>query len=410
MRANLIAGLDIGTTKTCAVIAEVRRDDRGRPSIQVLGVGQAKTEGMRGEVVTHTEETTETIRTALKEAELMSGCTVDRVYAGISGGHIEATASLGVVAVGREEITKTDLARVHEVARAVAIPPDREVLHAIPQDYRVDNQGGIVDPTGMEAVRLETDVYLVTCSSTAAENIRRAVSKAGYRVQRLELEPLASSRSVLSEDEKEVGVAMVEIGGGTTDIAVFTDGKIRHLRILPLGGITVTSDLSRGLSIPFAEAERAKERYGAAVAAMVDPTESVDLPGPAPGQTRTVTRELIAHVMEQRVDEMLGMVLEELEQTELLGRLGAGIVLTGGGAAMTGVMELANQVFPTPVRVGVPGEGLTGLADAVGRPRFATAAGLALRGADRFFETGEGASTFASGWTARALAGLKEFF
>lgn len=410
MRANLIAGLDIGTTKTCAVIAEVRRDDRGRPSIEVLGVGQARTEGMRGEVVTHIEETTETIRTALSEAELMSGCTVDRVYAGISGGHVEATTSLGVVAVGREEITKTDLARVHEVARAVAIPPDREVLHAIPQDYRVDNQGGIVDPTGMEAVRLETDVYLVTCASTAAENIRRAVSKAGYRVQRLELEPLASSRSVLSEDEKEVGVAMVEIGGGTTDIAVFTDGKIRHLRILPVGGITVTSDLSRGLSIPFAEAERAKERYGAAVAALVDPTESVELPGPAPGQTRTVTRELIAHVMEQRVDEMMGMVLEELEQTELLGRLGAGIVLTGGGAAMTGVMELANQVFPTPVRVGVPGEGLTGLADAVGRPRFATAAGLALRGADRFFETGEGASTFASGWTARAVAWLKEFF
>lgn len=410
MRANLIAGLDIGTTKTCAVIAEVTRDERRRPSIQILGVGQARTEGMRGEVVTHIEETTETIRTALKEAELMSGCTVDRLYAGISGDHVQAATSLGVVAIGREEITRGDLTRVHEVARAVAIPPDREVLHAIPQDYRVDNQGGIVDPTGMEAVRLETDVYLVTCASTAAENIRRAVSKAGYRVQRLELEPLASARAVLSEDEKEVGVAMVEIGGGTTDVAVYMDGKIRHLRILPLGGITVTSDLSRGLSIPFAEAERAKERYGAAVAALVDPAESVELPGPAPGQTRTVTRELIAHVIEQRVDEVMGMVHEELERAGLLERLGAGIVLTGGGAAMAGVLELAGQVFPTPVRIGVPGEGLTGLADAVARPRFATAAGLALRGADRFFETGEGASTFASGWTARAIAWLKEFF
>lgn len=410
MRANLIAGLDIGTTKTCAVIAEVTRDERHRPSIQILGVGQARTEGMRGEVVTHIEETTETIRTALKEAELMSGCTVDRLYAGISGDHVQAVTSLGVVAVGREEITRADLTRVHEVARAVAIPPDREVLHAIPQDYRVDNQGGIVDPTGMEAVRLETDVYLVTCASTAAENIRRAVSKAGYRVQRLELEPLASARAVLSEDEKEVGVAMVEIGGGTTDVAVYVDGKIRHLRILPLGGITVTSDLSRGLSIPFAEAERAKERFGAAVAALVDPSESVELPGPAPGQTRTITRELIAHVIEQRVDEVMGMVHEELERSGLLDRLGAGIVLTGGGAAMAGVLELAGQVFPTPVRIGVPGEGLTGLADAVARPRFATAAGLALRGADRFFETGEGASTFASGWTARAIAWLKEFF
>jgi len=410
MRANLIAGLDIGTTKTCAVIAEVTRDERRRSSVQVLGVGQARTEGMRGEVVTHIEETTETIRTALKEAELMSGRTVDRVYAGISGDHVEARTSLGVVAIGRQEVTRADLARVHEVARAVAIPPDREVLHAIPQDYRVDDQGGIVDPTGMEAVRLETDVYLVTCATTAAENIRRAVSKAGYRVQRLELEPLASARAVLSEDEKEVGVAMVEIGGGTTDIAVYCDGKIRHLRILPLGGITVTSDLSRGLSIPFAEAEKAKERYGSAVAALVDPSESVDLPGPAPGQTRTVTRELIAHVIEQRLDEVMGMVREELERAQVLDRLGAGIVLTGGGAAMTGVLELAGQVFPTPVRIGVPGEGLTGLADAVGRPRFATAAGLALRGADRFFETGEGASTYASGWTARAAAWLKEFF
>ena len=410
MRANLIAGLDIGTTKTCAVIAEVTRDPRERAAVKVLGVGQARTEGMRGEVVTHIEETTETIRSALKEAELMSGCTVDRVYAGISGDHVRASRSLGVVATRGEEITRSDLARVHEVARAVALPPDREVLHAIPQAYRVDNRDGIVDPTGMQAVRLETDVYVVTCASAAAENIRRAVSKAGYRVQRLELEPLASSRAVLTEDEKEVGVAMVEIGGGTTDVAVFTEGKLQHIQILPFGGITVTTDLARGLSIPFAEAERAKERYGAAVAALVDPDEHVELPGPGPGQTREVSRELIAHIIEQRLDEMLGLVSDELGAAGVGGRLGAGIVLTGGGCALPGILELAGQVFTAPARIGMPGEGLTGMAESVARPRFATAAGLALRGADRFFETGEGASTFASGTLARLMAWLREFF
>jgi len=410
MRANLIAGLDIGTTKTCAVIAEATRDPRDRGALKVLGIGQARTEGMRGEVVTHIEETTETIRSALKEAELMSGCTVDRVYAGISGEHVQAMGSLGVVAMRGEEITRADLARVHEVARAVALPPDREVLHAIPQAYRVDRQDGIVDPTGMHAVRLEADVYVITSASAAAENIRRAVSKAGYRVQRLELEPLASARAVLTEDEREVGVAMVEIGGGTTDLAVYGEGKIRHVRILSFGGITVTTDLARGLSIPFAEAERAKERYGAAVAALVDPNETVDLPGPGPGQSREVPRELIAHIIEQRLDEILGLVGEELDSAGMAGKLGAGIVLTGGGASLPGILDLAGQVFAAPARIGIPGEGLAGLAETVGRPRFATAAGLALRGADRFFETGEGASTFASGATARLAAWVREFF
>jgi cell division protein FtsA len=410
MRANLIAALDIGTTKTCAVIGEISGDSLRHPGLKVLGVGQARTSGMRREVVTHIEETTESVQRAMKEAELMAGATVDRVFAGIAGDHIRASSSTGVVAVGGEEVAAQDVNRVHEVARAVALPPDRELLHAIPQEYMVDHQGGIKDPLGMAGTRLEAEVYLVTSASATTTNIRKAVSRAGFRVQEIVLQPLASARSVLTEDEKEVGVAMVEMGGGTTDVAVYHEGKIRHVGILPFGGLTVTNDLVKGLSIPFAEAQRAKEQYGAAFAQMVDPQETVELPGPSPGQRRHVARELIAHIVEQRLDEMFGLVQEELERNDLLDKLGAGIVLTGGTTAIHGIVELAQQVFAAPVRAGIPGDGLTGLADSVALPRFATVAGLALYGADRFMETGEGASTFTSGIVTKILAWLKEFF
>jgi len=410
MRANLIAALDIGTTKTCAVICDLSGESQRRPGLKVLGVGQARTSGMRREVVTHIEETTESVRKAVKEAELMAGATVDRVYAGIAGDHIQAFSSTGVVAVGGEEVSAQDVNRVHEVARAVALPPDRELLHAIPQEYKVDHQGGIKDPMGMAGTRLEAEVYLVTSGSASTTNIRKAVSRAGFRVQELVLEPLASARAVLTEDEKEVGVAMVELGGGTTDVAVYFEGKIRHVGILPFGGLTVTNDLVKGLSIPFAEAQKAKEQYGAAFAQMVDPQETVELPGPSPGQRRHVARELIAHIVEQRLDEMFGLVQEELERHQLMDKLGAGIVLTGGATAIPGIVELAQQVFAAPVRAGVPGEGLTGLADSVALPRFATVAGLALYGADRFLETGEGASTLTSGVVSKMAAWLKEFF
>lgn len=410
MRANLIAALDIGTTKTCAVIGEISGDLQRRPTLKVLGVGQARTTGMRREVVTHIEETTESVKKAIKEAELMAGATVDRVYAGIAGEHIQAFSSAGVVAVGGEEVSAHDVARVHEVARAVALPPARELLHAIPQEYMVDHQGGIKDPLGMAGTRLEAEVYLVSSASASTTNIRKAVSRAGYRVQELVLEPLASARAVLTEDEKEVGVAMVEVGGGSTDLAVFYEGKIRHVAILPFGGLTVTNDLVKGLSIPFAEAQKAKEQFGAAFAQMVDPQETVELPGPSPGQRRHVARELIAHIVEQRLDEMFGLVQKELEGAELMDKLGAGIVLTGGTTAIQGVVELAQQVFAAPVRAGVPGDGLTGLADSVAFPRFATVAGLALYGSDRFMETGEGASTLTSGMVTKVLAWLKEFF
>ncbi len=409
MRSILVTGLDIGTTKTCAVIAEVSADPRERNDLKILGVGQARTSGMR-QVVTHIEETTESVSAALREAELMAGVAVDRAYVGIAGDHIHGCVSPGMVAVTDEEVTLGDLERVHKVARTIALPPDREMLHAIPQEYIVDHQGGIKDPIGMAGVRLEAELYLVTCDSAAAENVRKAVQRAGYRVQELVLEPLAAARSVLTEDEKEVGVAMVEMGAGTTKIAAFYDGEIRHVAILPLGGGTVTSDLVKGLSVPFAEARRAKEQYGVAFAQLVDPQETVELPGPSPGQKRHVARELIAHIVEQRLDETLCLVHREIEEQGLVERLGAGIVLTGGASSLHGAVELAQQIFAAPVRAGVPGEGLTGLADSVGRPKFATAAGLAMHGADRYRETGQGATTLASGLFSKLGSWLKEFF
>ncbi len=408
-RSNLIAGLDIGTVNTCAVIGEIVGDPR-RPGLTILGVGQTRTGGRRSDMVTNIEEMTESVRAAMKEAELMAGVTVDRVYTGIGGDHVRASNSMGVVAITDEDVSRDDVERVHVVARAVALPPDREMVHAIPQEYRVNHQRGIKDPLGMAGVRLEAEVFLVTCQITASANIRKAVNRAGYRVQELVLEPLAGARAVLTEDEKEVGVAMVEIGASTTDVAAYYEGKVQHVAILPFGGATLTADLVRGLAVPYAEAQRAKEHYGIAFAQLVDPRETVELPGPSPGQMRAVARELIAHIVEQRLDEMFGLVQGELQDQGLLDKLGAGVVLTGGTVAIPGIVELAQQIFASPVRLGVPSEGLGGLADSVRRPRFAIAVGLALWGADRFAETGRGASTITSGVVTKLGTWLKEFF
>ena len=409
MSSILISAVDIGTTKVCAVIAEVHEDPYLRSELKIIGVGQARNTGMR-EVVTHIEKTTDSVKAALEEAEIMAGVSVDRVYVGISGGHIKATTYPGVVAVAEDEISRFDLQRVHEVAQAVAHPPDRELLHAIPQDYIVDHQPGIKDPISMVGTRLETEVYLVTCSASASENIRKSVQRAGYRVQELVLEPLAAARAALTEDEKEVGVALVDMGACTTDLAAYYDGEIRHIAVIPVGGITVTNDLVKGLSIPFAEAKKTKEHFGVAFAQMVDPQETVELPGPSPGQKQHVARELIAHIVEQRLDEIFGLVQSELEKQGLLNKLGAGIVLTGGASSLYGTVELARQVFAVPVRAGVSSEGIGGLADSVGRPKFATATGLVLYGYDRFEQTGEGASTITSGIVSKVGSWLKEFF
>jgi cell division protein FtsA len=379
----IVAGLDIGSTKTAVVIAEVTRDSSNRPRIKILGVGQSRTGGIRREIVTDIEATTESVRKAVKEAELMAGVTVDRLFTGIAGEHVHGRISNGVVAVSGEEITVRDVERVHEVAQAVVIPADRELVHAIPQEYIVDAQNGIRDPIGMAGTRLEAEVYIVTCSASAAQNIRKSVARAGYEVAALVLEPIAASFAALTEDEKELGVALVDLGGGTTEVAIFHERKIRHLATLPWGGGTVTNDIVKGLSLPYAEASRVKERWGTAQTETVDPHETFEVAGAAAGQTRHVARELLAHIIEQRTDEILGLVADQLDKSGFANRLGAGIVLTGGGASLTGVTQLAERIFAAPIRVAVPEEGMGGLVDSVRRPKFATAAGLVLYGARR---------------------------
>jgi cell division protein FtsA len=409
MRTNLVAGLDIGSTKTCAVIGEVVMEPRGGRVLKILGVGQARTGGMRREVVTDIEGTTESVRTAVKEAELMAGASIERVFTGVAGEHIHARTSNGVVAVSGDEISSADVKRVQEVARAVVVPADREVLHVLPQEYIVDHQHGIRDPVGMAGTRLEAEVYIITSSVTATQNLRKAVSRAGYRIERTIHEPLATARAAVAADEKDVGVAVVDLGGATTELAIFRDGKVRHLASIPWGGGTVTNDLAKGLSITYAEAEKAKEKHGVAYAQLVDPRESVELPGPGPGSRRQVARELIAHIIEQRLDEVLSLVAREIESAGEAGKLGAGAVLTGGGAGLAGAMEVAQHAFGMPVRVGVPGDGLLGLADSVRRPQFATATGLALFAGDSVSEGAFG-SSLREGVVGRVVGWAREFF
>ncbi len=380
---RIVAGLDIGSAKTTAILAEVVGDLPRHPTIKVLGVGQARTTGLRRGVVSDIEETTRSIRKAMEDAERMAGARVDAVYAGIAGEHVRAMTSPGVVAVNGDEISRADVDRAHEVARTQSIPPDRELLHAIPQEYSVDRNRGIRDPIGMTGMRLETEMYLVTIASSPAMNLRKAVERAGYGVKELVLEPLASAFSVLSEDEKELGVALVEMGAGTTDIAVFQEGKIRHLGTVNYGGNNVTNDIVQGLGLTQADAERLKERYGCAYEPMVDSNEQLELPStPAQGR-RQIPRELLAHIIHQRMDEIFDLVQREVDAAGYAGKLSAGIVLTGGAAMMQGAAELANDVFGTGVRVGSPAENLGGLADSVDAPRFATVVGLAQYGALR---------------------------
>jgi len=380
---RLVAGLDIGSAKTTAIIAEVVGDLPRHPGIKILGVGQSRTTGLRRGVVADIEETTQSIRKAVGDAEQMAGSKVESVYVGIAGEHVKAMISKGIVAVSGDEITKGDVERANAVARAQAIPPERELLHAIPQEYSIDKNQGIRDPVGMVGTRLETEMYLVTIGSSPALNLRKAVERAGYKPLQLVLEPLASALAVLTEDEKELGVALIEMGAGTTDIAVFHEAKIRHLGTVPFGGNNVTNDIVHGLGVTQADAERLKERYGCAYEPMVDPSEVITLPSTVAQGDRQIPRELLAHIIHQRTDEIYDLVLRDIEAAGFAGKLSAGIVLTGGAAALPGVTELAADVFGTGVRVGVPSENLSGLVDAVEAPRFATAVGLALYAASR---------------------------
>lgn len=410
MTPYLIGALDVGSTRTCAVLGELILDGDRPPQVKILGVGQAKVGGVRRDPVSNIEETTEEIRQAMKQAELMAGVQPRSVYANVSAQYVQTRTSTGVVAVGSEEIGTADLTRVHEVARAVVFPPDRELLHVIPQDYLVDHRGGIQSPVGMVGTRLEAEVFMVTAAGAAARNLRKAVTRAGYEVTQLVLDPLAAGMGVLSPEEREVGSAVVSIGGRITQIAVFIDGKIHHVAFVPCGGTSVTNDIVKGLGIPYAEAERVKERLGVATTRLVDATEMIEIPGPATGSSKDVPRELLAHIIEQRIDEILTLVLNEIETAGYGNQLGGGVVLTGGGASLEGILDVAASIFPMPVRCGMPGDDLAGLADSVRRPKFATAAGLIRFGVERIQdELGNG-----RGPALRALARiggwLREFF
>jgi cell division protein FtsA len=396
---RIIAGLDIGSAKTTVVIAEAVGERRSTPSLRILGVGQARTTGLRRGIVSDIEETTRSIKKAVEDAERMAGTKIDTIYAGIAGEHVRAMISKGIVAVNGDEISKADVDRANDVARAQPVPQDRELLHAIPQEYSVDKNQGIRDPIGMIGTRLETEMYLVTIGASPAMNLRKSVERAGYRVRELVLEPLASALSVLTEDEKELGVALVEMGAGTTDIAVFHEGKIRHLGTVNYGGNNVTSDIVQGIGVTQADAERLKERYGCAYEPLVDPTELIQLPSTVAQGERHVPREVLAHIIHQRMDEIFNLVLSDIQKAGFATRLNGGVVITGGAAAMQGVAELAADVFGTGVRIGSPSENIGGLSDSVDAPRFATVVGLALYGAHR------AAAGFSATSKHRVLAG-----
>ncbi|MDQ6718358.1 MAG: cell division protein FtsA [Gemmatimonadota bacterium] len=386
---RIVGALDIGSAKTTALIAEVVGDRQRNATVKILGVGQARTTGLRRGIVSDIEETTRSIKKAIQDAERMAGAQVQSIYAGIAGEHVRAMISTGVVAVNGDEITKADVDRANDVARAQPIPQDRELLHAIPQEYTVDRNSGVRDPIGMIGTRLETEMYLVTIGSSPAMNLRKSVERAGYSVRDLVLEPLASALSVLTEDEKELGVALVEMGAGTTDIAVFHEGKIRHLGTINFGGNNVTSDIVHGIGVTQADAERLKERYGCAYEPLVDAEEVIQLPSTVAQGERAIPREVLAHIIHQRMDEIFDLVQKEIERAGFGQRLSGGVVVTGGAAAMQGVGELAADVFGTGVRIGLPGENIGGLIDAVEAPRFSTVVGLAIYGANRILVGGE---------------------
>lgn len=384
---RLVAALDIGSTHVGAVIAEVTGDAR-EPVAKILGVGMERSVGVRRGVVRDIEETTRAIGKAMRDAQRMAGLEVGTVYCGIAGEHVAGRSSHGMVSVTGDEIRTSDVARVNDMASNVSFGKDHELLHAIPQDYLIDQQGGISEPIGMTGSRLEAQVYLVTVLSNVLQNLRKCVERAGYQVGEFVLEPLAASLAVLTPDERELGVALIDLGGGSTNVAIFHNGKIRHTASLLCAGGHVTADIVHGLQVTQQDAERLKERYGAAYEPLVPESDIFELPG-TPGQgTRTAHRRVLAHIMHMRLQEVLEFANDEITRAGYHQRLAAGVVLTGGGAQAPGIVELAREVFALPARIGAPGEALAGLADSVESPRQAVLAGLALYGARQVALTG----------------------
>ncbi len=380
----IVAALDIGTARTTALVASVHGEVPRAPRLKVLGVGHTRTLGLRRGVISDIEEATRSIRDAFEEATRVAGLAPDGVFVGIAGDHVRAQSSTGVVAISGDEITRADVERVHEVARTMAFPQDRELLHAIAQEYRVDKAEGIRDPVGMIGARLETEMYLVTIGTAPTLNLRKAIERAGCRIHGLVLEPLACSLAVLTEEEKELGVLLVELGAGRTDLAIFHEGKIRHLGSVPYGGNTVTSDLVQGLGVTQSDADQLKEAYGCAYEPLIDPAQVIAMPATGAQGERHLSRELMTHIIHQRMDELFDTIQRDVQAAGFAGKLNAGVVLSGGGASLGGISELAADVFGLGVRIGAPGARLDGLVEVVREPRCATAAGIALYGATQF--------------------------
>ncbi|MEN8160216.1 MAG: cell division protein FtsA [Myxococcota bacterium] len=385
-KEDLIVGLDIGTTKICAVVAEPTEE-----GVDVIGIGTHASRGLRKGVVVDIDATVDSIKHAVEEAELMADCEISSVYAGIAGGHIEGFNSHGIVAVKDREVTNNDVRRVIDAAKAVAIPMDREVIHVIPQEYIIDDQDGIREPLGMSGVRLEAKIHIVTAAVTSAQNIVKCANKAGLNVVDIVLEPLASAEAVLADDERDLGVCLIDIGGGTTDIAVFADGAIKHTCVLGLGGYHVTNDIAVGLRTPFEEAERIKKRFGAASARLLGSDDVITVPSVGGRRPREVSRKILCEIIEPRVDEILTLSRQEILKAGLEDRMPSGVVLTGGCSALAGIGDLAEEIFEAPVRIGQPTR-VGGLQDVVKSPMYATGVGLALYGQAQ--SQGRGGSRF----------------
>jgi cell division protein FtsA len=376
---NLIVGLDIGTSKIVAIVADISPEKR----LNIVGLGSQPSRGLKKGVVVNIETTMASIQRVLEEAELMADCTISNVYTGIGGGHIRSLNSSGMVAIKEKEVTQADIDRVVETAKAIAIPNDQEILHILPQEFIIDGQEDVREPLGMSGVRLEVKVHIVTGAVSAVENITKCVRRCGLEVKDVMLQPLAAALAVLNEDEKELGVCLMDVGGGTTDLAVFTGGAIRHTAVIPIAGDQVTNDIAMTLRTPTKDAEELKLRHGCALRQLADPNDVIEVPGVGERSPRKLSRQTLAEVIEPRIEELYTLAQAELRRSGFEELLSSGIVLTGGSALLAGMVELGEEVFHLPVRIGVPAY-VGGLADVVRSPRYATAVGLLLEGREQF--------------------------
>ncbi len=391
-RNRIIVGLDIGTSKVVAIVGEINPEGR----LEIIGLGSHGSKGLKKGVVVNIESTVQSIQRAIEEAELMAGCQIQSVYAGIAGSHIRSMGSHGIVAIRDREVFQPDIDRVIDAAQAVAIPADQKILHILPQEFIIDTQEGVKEPLGMSGVRLEAKVHLVTCAVNAAQNIEKCIKLCGLGVDDIILEQLASSYSVLTEDEKDLGVCMVDIGGGTSDIAIYTEGAIKHTAVIPIAGDQVTNDIAMALRTPTQNAEEIKIKYACALGSLAGENETIKVPSVGDREDRSLSRQAIAEVVEPRYEELFTLIQAELRRSGFEDLIPAGIVLTGGASKMEGVVELAEEIFHMPVSIGKP-KNVSGLADIVRNPIYATAVGLLQYGAAQGDRAGRPAAADAVG-------------